>query len=262
MDAAAAEELLARVAAQDVKLARLRAALLASETAGFLDRMRGTSSSHSGDTMSNTDVALRGAPEAGLADLEGLLAGLPEASAGAAAAAWAALRAAHAAQWAPPQPSATLSENKHVHPTIACVLRAALQPSSTPLQLWCNETAGHEAQLATIRPDFTFTHARDALPSTLGALLLVEVKLPGCIEDAVTQACIYLRRRVYRLCREAHARGEPMDAVFALGLAADGPHAVVLRMHSGAPPAGSGQSFAAAQPCPVQRSPLLPLLGA
>jgi hypothetical protein len=91
---------------------------------------------------------------------------------------------------------------------------------------------------------------------------MVEVKLPGEIEDAVTQTCIYLRRRIYRLCKESHARGEPMHSLFALGVATDGQHAVVLRMRSGAPPAGPEHSFALAQPCPVQRSPVLPLLGA
>jgi hypothetical protein len=251
-----------RLASEAGRLASEKARL-ASELAGFMDRMRAISNSHSGDTLSNTDVILRGATEAALVPLETLMETLPKADTKTAAAAWAALRKAHSEQWRPPRLPIhkPLSENRHVHPTIARVLHAALKPSAAPLQLWCNATAEHELVEASVRPDFTLTHLRDASPSTMGALLMVEVKLPGEIENAVTQACIYLRRRIYRLCKEANARGEAMDALFALGVATDGQYAVVLRMRSGAPPAGSELSFALAEPCPVQRTPLLPLLG-
>lgn len=252
-----ADELAARAA---LRLSEERR--LAADLAGFMDRMCAISNSHSGDTQSNPDVILRGAKEAVLVPLADLFRTLPQVDVGATVAAWAALRKAHSAQWRPPRlPSnAPLNENRHVHPTIACVLREAMEPS-TPLRLWCNATAEHEVVEASVCPDFSLTHRRDAMPSTMGALLMVEVKLPGEIENAVTQTCIYLRRRVYRLCKEAHARGEAMDALFALGVATDGQCAVVLRMRSGAPPAGPEQSFALAVPCPVQRSPLLPLLG-
>ena len=253
----------ARLEGVEAENAALRLALQASELAGFMDRMRAISNSHSGNTnwQSNSDVNLRGTPEASLSPLADLLANLPQVNAAAAAAAWAALPAAHSAQWVPLPRATPLSESRHVHPTIDCVLRAALRPCAAPLRLWCNVTAEHEVAQASVRPDFTFTHLRDAMPSTMGALLIVEVKLPGEIEDAMTQACINMRRRIYRLCKEAHARGDAMDALFALGVATDGLHAVVLRMRSGAPPAGPGQSFAQAVPCPVLRSPLLPLLG-
>jgi hypothetical protein len=126
------------------------------------------------------------------------------------------------------------------------------------LRLWCNAMAEDDINRAQIRPDFTVTHARDFMPSTIGALLLVEVKLPGNLAAACSQARAYLRRSIYKRCTEADARGEGMDGIVAFALATDGRGLVALKMRSGAPPPGA--SFEGAVPCPVVESPAMPLL--
>jgi hypothetical protein len=90
------------------------------------------------------------------------------------------------------------------------------------LRVWHEGRAEDDVPAAKIRPDFLLTHTRDAGASTIGAAIMVEVKLPGCLADASVQLCAYLRRRVYKLCCERHARGEPFDDIFALGAATDG----------------------------------------
>jgi len=112
--------------------------------------------------------------------------------------------------------------------------------------------------ITKVRPDFLLTHVRDASASTVGAAVVVEVKLPGCIGDAVVQLCAYLRRRVYKLCCERYARGEPFNDIFALGAATDGCSVVLVRMLSGAPMPGA--SFDGAKPCPSIATAPLPLL--
>jgi hypothetical protein len=144
-----------------------------------------------------------------------------------------------------------------VHPTIAALL-GALKPAG--LRLWHDNFADDDVAAARIRPDFCATHVRDAAASTLGAALIVEVKLPGTLKLAARQARIYLRRRVYKICCERNERGEAMDSVVALGAATDGCDVIVLRMLSGAPRAGG--SFRGATPCPVLQSGPLALLGA
>jgi hypothetical protein len=122
--------------------------------------------------------------------------------------------------------------------------------------VWGNVIAEDDVPCAKIRPDFSITHARDAAVSVIGALLAVEVKLLGNLDDAVTQTCAYLRRRVYKICCEREARGEPCHDVFALGIATDGNNIVLVRVASGAP--GPGGSFAGAVPCPTTcTSPLV-----
>jgi hypothetical protein len=88
---------------------------------------------------------------------------------------------------------------------------------------------------------------------------MAEAKLPGFIKEAARQARTYLRRRMYKLCCEADARGDAMDGLFAYGVATDGVHVVIARMRSGAP--GPGASFSGAAPCPVEETAPLPLLG-
>jgi len=68
-----------------------------------------------------------------------------------------------------------------------------------------------------------------------------------------------LRRRVYALCCEADARGEPCGGIWALGAGTDGRHVVLVRVSSGAPPAGTPFSRATV-PCPTLVSEPLPLL--
>jgi hypothetical protein len=92
--------------------------------------------------------------------------------------------------------------------------------------------------------------------SIIGALIIAEVKLPGDLNAAVRQTCAYLRRRVYKLCCERRARGEPFDDIFALGAATDGREVLIVRMLSGAP-AAPGGSFQGANPCPSLATPPL-----
>ena len=112
-----------------------------------------------------------------------LLGALPAPSPDDTSLAWTAFAAAHARV---PRPSRRkLDENRDVHPTIGVLLGAAL---GRDLRLWSNALAEDDVAVAKVRPDFTITHARDAMPSTIGALLLVEVKLPGDLIAACAQA--------------------------------------------------------------------------
>ena len=224
----------------------------------FFVYMRSISSSSSSDTSSKADTARRGAPEpepAGEGD--GLDGAFPAADEAAVRSAWDAFRARHAASWRPPPAAARLRENRHVHPTVGCLLDAIVPRGA--LRVWHDKPAPDDVRRAHVRPDFTLTHVRDAAPTTVGASLIVEVKKPGGIGDAAYQACAYARRRVFKLCCEADARGEPLDGIFAFGVATDGARVVIARVASGAPPPGA--SFVGAVPCPVRQGAPLALLG-
>jgi hypothetical protein len=243
----------------------IRAAREAAEKDRFLEWMRSVSSSSSGDTTSNADETRRGAPVPTVVTAIEAISGLADISDAAAATAcmhqWGAFRVAHASSWREPPPPAQLEpplrENRDVHPSVATLL-SALTPKG--LRLWHDDLAEDDEAAAKIRPDFCVSSTRDSAASTLGAVLIVEVKLPGELDAAARQARIYLRRRIYKLCRERDARREAMDSVVALGAATDGCSVCILRMSSGAPPPGG--SFAVAKPCPVLQSEPLTLLGA
>ena len=255
-DAARAEADAARAMAE---AAREREQRAAAEKATFFTQMRAISSSSSADTSSNTDEVRRAAPVPTEGTVEDVISGgLPTASAPARSVAvqWRALVAALHERAAPLAAAGRLDENRDVHPVVAALLAAA---APRELRIWGNAIAEDDVACARIRPDFSLTHARDAAPSTLGALLLVEVKLPGSLTHALRQARAYLRRRVFKLCCERESRGEACDGVFALGIATDGAQLALLRMRSGAPPRGG--SYGVAEPCPVVQTAPLALLG-
>jgi hypothetical protein len=239
-----------------------REAREAAQRDKFCSDMRGIGSSSSTGTNSRSDEARRGAPPPVEIPLEGFFG--DSALAGdanektAATAMWAAFKTAHGNEWTPPE-AGTFTENKHVHPTIGCLLRT-LVPSY--LRLWCNETAVDGTAKAEIKPDFTFSHVRDVMPSLLGGVLFVEVKRPGNIDNAVQQAIIYLRRRVWMMYSESLARGVShlsLHFLHAYALATDGAEVVFVRVRSGVPREPS--EYAAAVPCPADTSPKLTLLG-
>ena len=248
----------ARADAADARAGAADVRAEASTKETFFVAMRSISSSSSTDTTTKADVARRGAPEpdVGLDD-DVFGSDFPDDDAAAAPDAWSEFCARHATAWRPPPTVAKLHENRHVHPTIGWALSAVTAGGG--LRVWHDAAAPDDVALAHVRPDFTLTAARDAAPSLVGALLLVEVKRPAGISDAAYQACTYARRRVFKLCCEADARGEPLDGICVYGAATDGAHVVVVRVSSGAPPAG--ESFAYAQPCPVLQSAQLPFLG-
>jgi hypothetical protein len=223
----------------------------------FLALMLSISSSGSGDTASHADEKRRGAPlpqrDMPLDDL--LPGNIPQTNCDDTLIAWKAFVKSYT--WTCPKKS-TLNEDKDVHPTIKSLIEAAMDNSSSSLRLWCNVITEDDIPHSKIKPDFSLTHKRDAMPSTIGSLLLVEVKLPGKLKEACSQARTYLRRSIHKRCVEANERGERMDNVFALALATDGMNIIVLKMLSGAPPLGS--SFVDAVPCLVFESPALPLL--
>jgi hypothetical protein len=131
------------------------------------------------------------------------------------------------------------------------------------LRVWHDKPAPDDVKRAHVRPDFLLTDDRDAAASAVGALLVVEVKLPGDLNAAERQTRAYLRRRVYKLCCEADARGEPFDGVFALGVATDGRYAVFIRVASGGPPAGTPfrELMPHPKPCTVRQTRPLALFG-
>ena len=261
----AAEAEAARVAAEKVSfLAELRAAeaeaardkevvaRVAAEKVSFLTNMRSMSASSAASTKSRSDLHRHGAPVPTIVSTASLLRGAP-AAAGNCGEVW---RRYLASCPAPPAPDPDkLDERRDVHPSVK-VLLSLIVPAESK-RVWQEECLPDDAGGAHVAPDFTLTAARDAAPSVIGALLCIEVKLPGEITDAVEQACAYMRRRVYRLCQEADDRGEDMDKIEAFGVALDGDSVVLLRMASGAPAAGA--SFVGAVPCPVLQSPILPL---
>jgi len=261
-----ARERAARVAADEARVAERAARVAAekareaSEKARFLEWMRSISSSSSNDTSSNADEGRRGAPSPTAASLSDVV-GPSGAAGGASTKAtckrrWADFLARHATAWRQPLPGCKLGEVLDVQPVIAAALASLVPPG---LRLWHDTVAEDDESSAKIRPDFCVSHARDAAASTLGAVLVVEVKLPGNLDAAERQTRIYLRRRVYKLCRERDARGESMDGVFALGAATDGRAVCIVRVSSGAPRAGC--SFENAVPCPTQMCGPFELLG-
>ena len=257
-----AEEQRARADAAERLAEEQRARAAAAEKEMFFIAMRAISSSSSSDTSSKVDVARRHAPEPNAAIIDRLLDDFPVCDEGglfdegALFAAWAAFRARHIAEWQ--QPRAKLRENRDVHPSIRWLLDAVVPHGM--LRVWHDVAAPDDVRRAHVRPDFTLTVARDAAPSTIGALLFVEVKKPGFIVDAAYQACAFARRRVFKLCCEADARGEPLDGIFAYGAATDGAHVVVSRVASGAP--RPGETYRNLDPCPVLQSMQLPLFEA
>jgi hypothetical protein len=247
-----------RAEAAEAAAAAARERAEAAETNAFLNEMRDLADSLSADTASHAGVAWRGATNPEPGDTAAVLAGLPLPVRGSAASAWALFASAHVREWAPPPPDEKeLAENRDVHPSISRLLAAVI--TSGALRVWHEGYAEEDVPIARVWPDFLLTHVRDAGPSTVGAAVVVEVELPGCIDDAVVQLCAYLRRRVYKLCCERHARGEPFYDIFALGAATDGCSVVLVRMLSGAPMPGA--PFGGAKPCPSIATAPLPLLG-
>ena len=219
--------------------------------------MRAISSPSSVDTVTNADEVRRGAPLPTVVSIDDVLVGIPAAADGglSSGAQWAAFASDHQSSWKPPTNKTTLDEVSDVHPIIRRVLNAIVSPM---LCIWGGVTASDDIPKAEITPDFTATHVRDSALSTLGALLIVEVKLLGDIYTARRQTRLYLRRRVRQLCLERMVRGESFEDVFALGVATDGWQVVLIRVDSGASP--TWQSFANAEPCPVVETAAMRLL--
>lgn len=222
----------------------------------FFACMRGMSSSSAADGASGSDMWRRGAPTPNTVSLDALLPGLSGAGGPAeCAAAWAAgCSSARELPLPAPLPY-DLKETTHLHPLLNSLFRAA-----TPLQLrlWWERVAADDVPHAEAKPDFLVTRDRDAQPSLLGAVAIVEVKLPGAIQKAVSQACAYMRRRIFKLVSESDERGEDLSSIFTWGVATDGEEVVLLRMRSGAPLAPA--TFEHCTPCPVDSSPPLMLL--
>jgi len=231
----------------------LRAERLAKDN--FLGCMRGMSSSSAAESASGSDVWRRGAPIPDTVSLATLLPDLTAGGPAECAAAWAAgCRSARDLALPAPLPS-NLKETTHLHPLLNSLLRAATPPQ---LRLWWERVAADDVPHSEAKPDFLVTRARDAQPSLLGAVAIVEVKLPGAIEKAVSQACAYMRRRIFKLVSESDARGEDLSSICTWGVATDGEMVVLLRMRSGAPLAPA--TFEHCEPCPVESSPPLALL--
>lgn len=188
----------------------LRELLSASEKLIFFTSMASISSSSSTDSRSNVDVMRRGAPAPVEVETNALLVNIPPASVESVCSAWDAFEASDAREWiARPRSSVpSLREVALVHPSVGCALRAA---APRTLRVWHDKVAADDVPHAEVRPDFTLSDARDATSSTVGGLVLVEAKLPHALIAAVTHTSIILRRRVYKLCCEADARGEAMD---------------------------------------------------
>jgi len=160
-----------------------------------------------------------------------------EVAEGCAAGAWASARASLSRLW--PRPAIMLDERRDVHPLGELPAARCCPPG---LKVLSDIIALDEAPKAPIWPDFMLTHWRDAEPSLNGALVMVEVKLPGLLHTAVQQAATYLRRRIFELSTESNNRNGSMHGIFAYAVATDGNSLVLLRITSGLrPPLGMQQ---------------------
>jgi hypothetical protein len=256
--AQAAEDLAAALAASEAQAEKaLLLQIAASDKAAFYERMRIVASQASKlspkagqrlEVACQSDVGLDVLMGGPLADQGG-------ADEGVIVEAWSRMCSSLRSTWRHFSPK-DMGENKHVHPVMKAVLMEVLPPFT---RLWCNEIAPDDIPFDEAQPDFLLAHARDASPSLLGSIVLVEVKKEGNLRNACLQGANYLSRRMYRVCCEVDARGEATHNLAMYGVALDGQDMQLLRMASGTPLPGEG-SYATATPCPVQRSPILPLL--
>ena len=226
----------------------------------FLANMRAISSSSSVDTASRADER-RGAPAPTCIATDELFerVGCDEGTAaarGAVTVAWGRFReGVSAAKW--PAPCTVTTVNEHMHPLFALLLAACLKDQQE-LRLVLNEITPDEVAVAEMQPDFSVVHARDAAPTLLGALFMLEVKLPGNQAGAERQAHAYARRRLYPLLLEALNRGEAGDAVSTVVAGSDGRLVTLSLVMSGAPPLNG--EWAERVPCPIVCTPQLELL--
>jgi hypothetical protein len=247
----------------DEAVREAQAAVRKARQGEFLANMRAISSSSSVDTASCADER-RGAPaptciatdaffvRAGYGDE------VAAASDAAVTGAWRRFReGVSAAKWPARGTVAKVDENKHMHPLFALLLAAVLEDQGT-LRLVRNEVTPDEVAVAQMQPDFSVVHARDTMPTLLGAVFMLEVKLPGNQAGAERQAHAYARRRVYPLLLEALNRGEAGDAVSTVVAGSDGRLVTLSLVMSGAPPLDG--EWAERVPCPVVCTQQLELL--
>ena len=232
-----------------------RARADAAEKKAFVAKLDGIAAS--GSESSPADAERRGAPAPVTADEDAVALGMPALEEAEARASWARYVAVHAPVPAAAGAPRAVEEVRNVQPVVARLSLYAAGSAAEQLRVWLGKQAGDDNAAAAISPDQLWTHARDAAPSLIGALIIVEVKKPGGLRSAIAQAAKYLRRRVAALFHEADARGESGHGIFSVAVATDGHSLALLRMASGAPENGD---FRDACPCPVLVTKPLPLL--
>jgi hypothetical protein len=243
----------AALADADARAAADRASAEAANKVAFLRWL--DSIAASGSESSPADTVRRHAPVPFPASEDEVLLNCPRLNASDVRSAWSSYTSAHA-------PSAAVGDTRQfelraVQPTVARLAGAAAG-TKCALRAWHGKVAADAVAAAAMAPDQVWTHARDNAVSTIGALIMFEVKKPDDLDDAVAQAAKYLRRRVAALFHEANARGETGHDIFALAAATDGCRVVFLRMTSGA--RADGVFPINLQPCPVIATVPLPLL--
>jgi hypothetical protein len=224
----------------------------------FESNLRGMSGTGS-ESAAGGDVTRRGAPPP--VEDKSLLLQWPEPSPVALQAAWSQLcdrlGSSGAAAAAPAQGS---FEVRRMHPPMRDTLLAAMDAGKCQLRFWTGVIAADSVPSNEMKSDFMFTHLRDRLSSLLGAAVLVEVKSPGDMQNAITQAGNYARRRMREVFAAARLRGDvALHELAVWAVATDGREVVIMRVMSGAPKPGG--SYKDAVPCPSSISPPLPLLG-
>jgi len=232
-----------------------RARADAAEKKAFVAKLDGIAAS--GSESSPADVERRGAPAPVIADEGAVALGMPALEEAEARASWARYVAAHAPAPAAPGAPRAVAEVRAVQPVVERLSLCAAGAEAEQLRIWLGREASDDNAAAAAIPDQVWTHARDAAPSIIGALVIVEVKKPGHLNSAIAQAAKYLRRRVAALFHEADARGESGHGIFSVAAATDGHYLALLRMASGAPENGD---FRDACPCPVLVTKPLALL--
>lgn len=166
-------------------------------------------------------------------------------------------QAVNSATWPLVAGDAKVRENSHIHPVIAWALDSCLS-GVDDIRMIRNKVMPDDVAVAEAQPDFSVVHARDSLPSLLGAAFTLEVALPGDLERAARQAHAYGRGRVYKLLTEALNRGETGHTIAAVVAGTDGRCITLSAVMSGAPPPGG--EWRDHKPCPTFRTDPLKLL--
>ena len=248
-------DLLRRLELAEARADAERARADAAEKKAFVAKLDGIAAS--GSESSQADVERRGAPAPVIADEGAVALGMPALEEAEARASWARYVAAHAPVPAAPGAPRAVAEVRAVQPVVERLSLCAAGAEAEQLRIWLGKEASDDNAAAAAIPDQVWTHARDAAPSIIGALVIVEVKKPGHLISAIAQAAKFLRRRVAALFHEADARGESGHGIFSVAAATDGHSLALLRMASGAPENGD---FRDARPCPVLVTKPLALL--
>jgi hypothetical protein len=159
-------------------------------------------------------------------------------------------------------------EQKTVRVVMRCLLEVVARDCLW-CRYWCDAMATDDVRVQA-KPDHTFTDARDAQASMLGAVLMVEDKRPPASAKATSrlvyacaQATQYGRRRVqklYYLGKDLGLDLRALSLVSTLVVGTDVQKLRVVRVMSGSPEVETADAYESAVPFQCRQSEALDLL--